>query len=136
MSDERRRILTKLSEGKMSVEEAEALLGALDAGPEGSASGQRRSGSKPKYIRVLVNDGDRRVNVRAPIGLIRAAAKFGALIPDRVRADIERQFSDHGMELDLKGASPEDIDAFVEHLSELIVEIDQDDRQKVRIFCE
>ena len=48
MNDERKKVLELLSAGKISVEEAERLLAAMEDPAAGSEN------TKPKYLRVLV----------------------------------------------------------------------------------
>ena len=140
MSEQTRQILTMLSEGKISVDEAERLLGALRAGeggtPDEKTDREGRRGTKPKYLRVIVDGEGRKVNVRVPIQLIRAGMRFGALIPKKARADIEKHFSQQGMDLDLKNIKPEDIDALLDELAELTVEVEEDGERRVHVFCE
>ena len=61
MTENRRQILDMLSEGKISVEEAESLLGLLEqpasVATSGSDTGAGRK-SPPKYLRVVVEDGE------------------------------------------------------------------------------
>ena len=77
-----------LSEGKISVEEAERLLGLLDQPSSAVTSGadtDEKRKSPPKYLRVVVEEygesGNERVNVRAPMTLIRSGVKLAAIIP-------------------------------------------------------
>jgi len=86
MIENRRQILDMLSEGKISVEGAESLLGLLEqpasVATSGSDTGEGRK-FPPKYIRVVVEDGEsanERVNVRVPMALIRSRVKLAALI--------------------------------------------------------
>ena len=68
MTEERKRILEMLSEGKITSEEAEKLLAALSKGEE-VVSGN--GSSTPRYLRVMVEPGpdsknSDRVNIRVP----------------------------------------------------------------------
>ena len=56
MFEERRRILNMLAEGKISAEDAERLLDAIDA-KAGSAEEKTECCDKenPRYLRILVN---------------------------------------------------------------------------------
>ena len=90
MTGNRSQALEMLSEGKISVEEAESTLGLLDqpssvATSEGDTVEKRKS--PPKYLRVAVEEdgesGNDRVNVRVPMALIRSSVKLAALIPGK-----------------------------------------------------
>ena len=86
MTDNRKRVLDMLAEGKISVDEAERLLSIVDQPDEEPKEGEpteSRRRQPPKYLRVLVEDEDadsskERVNVRVPMALIRAGMKLPA----------------------------------------------------------
>jgi len=84
MSEGRRKILDMLSERKITTNDAERLLAALDK-PQSSGANSpggdiAHAGLAPKYLRVVVEkleDGSRKptkVNVRVPLQLLRAQA--------------------------------------------------------------
>ena len=142
MSEETKRILDMLSEGKLSVEEAERLLDTLRApGAAGFGAPKEKAGRgpKPRFLRVIVDREGRKVDVRLPLRLIRAGMRFTALIPEKARRDIEKHFSQQGVDLDLKKLGPEDLDDLIDHLGGLTVEVDEDGedgKSTVRVFCE
>src|SRR5215813_12066405 len=84
MTEDTRKVLELLSEGQISVNEAEQLLNAVSA-----SGGQPADDRKvePKYFRILVNkparDGRKAeaVNVRVPMTVVRGGLRLGALIP-------------------------------------------------------
>ena len=83
MNDNRRQILDMLAQGKITADEAERLIAALERGERDPAA---RNG-KFKYLRVLVDandplDGPTKVNVRVPMQLLRAGVKLTGVIPD------------------------------------------------------
>jgi len=91
MNEHRRQILQMLSEGKISADEAERLISALEEPSAGKSSESvSDSGAKatPKYLRVQVDseedgghEGPTKVNVRVPMQLLRAGVKLAGLIP-------------------------------------------------------
>ncbi len=136
MSEERRQILSMLSEGKVTVEEAEKLLAALGEGGESKAPAGEgpAAGKAPKYLRVLVQDGKENVNIRVPLGLVRAGMKLKALLPEKARQKIEGKLGEKGIDLGkLKGG---DLDELLSSLKSLHVDVNGSDSEKVRIFCE
>ncbi|MFQ5808628.1 MAG: hypothetical protein ACE5JM_03325 [Armatimonadota bacterium] len=148
MSEDRRRILKMLAEGKISVAEADELLSAFEAREAGaqlppeeeSAALTVRPKPAPKYLRVLVepaedNPKGDRVNIRVPIGLLRAGVKLASVMPGETQGKVGLALKDKGIDLDMKGLTPEQVDDLVERLSELTVDVDSD-KEKVRIFCE
>jgi len=146
MTDNQRRILEMLDKKKISVDEAERLL-ALTEQPVRSEAGA--SGSthvvkpKAKYIRVVVEpDAEagaeakpERVNVRVPLGIIRAGMKLGSLMPSDAAAKVNETLQSKGINLDLRNVKDEDIEQLVSALSDLEVDV-QDGKQKVRVYVE
>ena len=139
MSQERRRILSMLAEGKISVDEAERLLAAVgQAGEAEVAPGATDAPrSRPRYLRVTVDkgEGEERVNIRVPLQLLRAGLKLSAVLPDEAKDKVGAALQDKGIDLDLRAARPEDIEELIEALSELTVDVDGR-KEKVRIYCE
>ena len=118
MSEDRKKILEMLSEGKINVEEAEKLLAALSQGSSGStnvsADARPLDKSKLKYLRVLVepgpnSDNNEKVNIRIPLNLIRAGLKWAAFVPKNVQVKVDEALHDQGINIDLGKIKPEDI---------------------------
>jgi hypothetical protein len=143
MNDDRRQILDMLSQGKITTDEAERLLAALDR--PGASSGQAPfSGANrpsPKYLRVAVDTdepgdgGPTKVNIRVPMQLLRAGVRLSSLIPPAARDEVNAEMRKHGVPFDLNQLKPENLEELVEQLAELTVDVDQE-KTKVRIFCE
>jgi hypothetical protein len=146
MSEDRRRILKMVAEGKITVSEADDLLTALESPdssmemtPEAHAPDSISKGS-PKYLRIVVepatdNPRGDRVNIRVPIGFLRAGVKLASVMPGETQDKVGFALKDKGIDLDMKGLTPEQVDDLVECLAELSVDVDTD-KEKVRIFCE
>lgn len=138
MNEEKRKVLEMLSQGKITVEEADKLLAALNdpsGEPAPAAGGPRRW----KYLRVLVEPGpgsetNDKVNIRIPFKLIRAGLKFAAFIPREYQGKVGEAFKEKGMNVDLAKITPEDLEEIVSNLDDMTVEVDGKD--KVRVFCE
>ena len=137
MSEQRRQILAMLAEGKISTDEAERLIAALerDAAPPAEPADGRR----PKFLRVVVDDRSdsepATVNVRVPIQLLRAGVRLASLIPPQALGQANEQLRRSGVPIDLTQLKPEHIEELIEHLGDLTVDVEQSD-QKVRVFCE
>ena len=137
MNEERRRILNMLANGKVSAEEAESLLDALGDGgtrPGGTAK------AEPKYLRVLVEDEKGayggKVNIRVPLNLIRAGVRLAALLPHGVYDQVNRALKQNGVDIDVSQIKPENLEEIVQHLNELTVDVEGNQGEKVRVFCE
>jgi len=137
MSEETRRVLEMLSQGKVSVLEAEQLLQAVKApGQPGPPGDDKRV--EPRYFRILVNkpahEGKKAeaVNIRVPITVVRGGLRLGALFPGMLG---KKKFHlDNGTELDLSKVTYTDLEAMIKDIGELTVDVDGD--AQVRIRCE
>ncbi|MDQ1292930.1 MAG: hypothetical protein QG608_811 [Actinomycetota bacterium] len=143
MNEQRQQILHMLAEGKITAQEADRLLLALqDSSPAGAGAGERPSGSKaaPRYLRVVVDEGEEggtRVNIRVPLQLIRAGVKLATLLPESARSPVDQALSEAGVPFDLSRIKASEVEELVEFLADLSVDIDdKDESVKVRIFAE
>ena len=139
MTEEAKQVLQMVANGTVTVEEGERLLEALKAPttPKADDEPQEKGTVRmPKYLRVVVDEGKQKVNVRVPVQLIRAGMKFTALIPDNAKGDVEKHLSEKGINLDFNKLKPEDVDEFIQSLSELQVDVDDGEKATVRVFCE
>jgi hypothetical protein len=141
MNEQRKQILEMLAEGKLTVDEAERLLAALDTEPTPTETppDQQTRPKKPKYLRVVVDAIDKgeeaHVNVRVPIQLLRAGVKLAGLIPAQALDQANNELQRSGMPIDLTKLKPEDIDELIDQLGDLTVDVDNHEA-KVRVFCE
>jgi len=139
MNEQRKQILEMVAEGKLTVDEAERLIAALDDTPTQNLASPEPKLKKPKYLRVLVDsrekDEQAHVNVRIPIQLLRAGVKLASLIPPKALDQASDELQRSGMPIDLTKLKPEDIDELVDHLGEMTVEV-QSDETEVHVFCE
>jgi hypothetical protein len=133
MTEERKKILEMLSEGKITAEDAERLLDKIEATPSSPPRQPREPGKPGKIkwlmVRVDSSDGDK-VNVRVPINLIRTGIKLGAILPSGASERIQ----DVGIDLnDLAKLADEEL---IEALADLQVDVNSDDGDVVRVYCE
>jgi SHOCT-like protein len=143
MNEHRREILEMLSTGKITADEADRLLAALDKGQSlgaVAASSETGSRAKPKYMRVVVEseeekDSPVKVNVRVPIQLLRAGVRLASLIPVQARDQVNEAMREKGVVIDLNQIKPENLEELVDQLNDLTVDVDQGNN-KVRVFCE
>ena len=142
MNENRRKILEMLATGKITAEEADRLLAAMEKGPSDSttasapASGPAR---KPQYLRVLVEDegwkGPVKVNVRVPMQLLRAGVRLASLIPAEARDRVNMELRREGVPIDLNNVTPDNLEELVEHLDTFTLDF-HERNTKVRLFCE
>jgi hypothetical protein len=156
MNENRRQILEMLATGKITADEAERLLAALDpdtmrsvggvANSTGSGSQSGNSKTRAKYLRVLVDadeemtglKGPTTVNVRVPLQLLRAGVRLAALIPQQAHNQLDQALTSHGVPLTLSQIKPENLEELIDHLEDLTVDVDGKDGNKtrVRVFSE
>lgn len=133
MNEEKKRILEMLANGKINVDEATQLLDAvsgLQTGNDGLPS------VKPKFLRVMVNDGEDNVNIRVPLQIIRAGMKLSALLPREAGEKLNASLAEKGIDLDLGSIKPEMIEELIDGIGQLSIDVNEGSGETVRIFCE
>jgi hypothetical protein len=140
MNEQRKDILDLLAEGKITSEEAEQLIAALERDQlPAVASSEARPRGKAKYLRLEVDTTENgepgRVNARVPLQLLRAGVRLAALIPPQALARANTALDRSGVPIDLTQLKPEQLEDLIEQLDEVTLEIDQPEA-KVRVFCE
>ena len=149
MSDEMRRVLDLVAQGKVTVDEGEQLLRALGASPEagaGDAAGDERPA--PRWIRINVcrpaDQGRERkdVNIRVPVAVVKGGMRLGAIIATFAGEKAAQRMKERGIDLDLSKINGDfskmngaEFDAFMKSLDDVNIAID-DGRSQVRITCE
>jgi hypothetical protein len=148
MSEDRRQILQMLGDGKISADEAERLIAAMEepssSQPENAAAADAKP--RPKYLRVQVDaeddgghDGPTKVNVRVPMQLLRAGVRLAGLIPAQALHRANDAMQQQGIAIDLTKIKPENLEELVEQLNDLSVDVDSKDHEskvRVKVFCE
>jgi hypothetical protein len=153
MNEHRRQILEMLSAGKITADEAERLIAAVEKEAPAAASGNGSQSpvSKAKYLRVLVDSenggnpyhGPIKVNIRIPMQLLRAGVRLAGLIPPQARAHVNEAMRERGIPFDLSQIKPDNLQELVDQLNDLTIDVDVDnkggfgqEKVKVRVFCE
>ncbi len=140
MNEDRRRILAMLAEGKITADEAERLISALDRTRTSAEAPVLRGAGAPRYLRVEVDASQResgltKANIRVPMTLLRAGVRLSALLPPAAREEVNAAMARKGVNFDINQLKPENLETLVEQLSELSVNVDNE-RAKVRIYFE
>ena len=163
-STEQKQVLEMLAEGKITPDEAQRLLerlarsGPSDDHTDTSATASSREASsghraatmimaRPeadhrdgdgkgprrnlRWLRVVVDTKDgEKVNIRIPLQLLRTGIKLSAMIPSQAR----ERMKEEGLDLShLSQLGDEDL---IQALEEFTVDVDSEDGDKVRIYCE
>ncbi len=131
MSEERKKILKMLAEGKITAEEADRLLSAL-----------RESDTRGRFLKVRVTDRNKnrlKARIDIPIGVVKAALKIGTLLKGVVPEG--QKFTIQGKEISLDGITPEMIENIISELGEggkyTLVEVhDDESSEDVEVYIE
>ncbi len=151
-TDDTRRILDMLSQGKITVDEADRLLKALSADPPAeTAAGDTAADGREhvRWIRINIHkpakdEGHRPkdVNIRVPIAVVRGGMRLGAIIGTFAGEKAARRMKAQGLDIDLAKISSDlsqmngpEFDEFLRSLNETNIEID-DGKAQVRITAE
>lgn len=130
MQEERRRILDMLAEDRITVEQAEALLKALNGAgsrrslpPEPPAPVRMpkvRHGARGLQINISNEPSGKTVNVTVPMGLVKFASKF-------VPASAQSSMNESGIDLQELLDSLEDPDSIAPGTTLVEVQADSND---------
>lgn len=133
MSEERKKVLQMIAEGKITPEEGERLLAAMgepDPSTKASSESRNRAGPDaigPRWLRIHVDTSEgERVRVNVPWKLARFAMNF---IPKEARARLGEEGFDISSIID-------GIEGLVSGADGEIVSVDTSEGDKVRIVVE
>src|ERR1051325_9534881 len=125
MNEHRREILDMLATGKITAEEADRLIAAMDKDrgqTVGAVSAAAEPGPRPqpKYLRVLVEaegekDGPVKGNVRVPMQLLRAGVRLASLIPAQARDQVNEAMREKGVVSNLTKSRPKTLKGWLNH---------------------
>lgn len=143
MSEERIRILQMVADKKVTIEEAERLLTALESAgrPEREDKVETTDKSSAKFLHVVVQkkqgpSGRKEdVNIRIPLALVKAGVKLGRLLPGQAQDKVSSALRDKGIDIDLGHIDTDTLNQLIEALRTMSIDVDTDD-EKVRIFSE
>jgi hypothetical protein len=144
MTEGRRQILAMLADGRLTPDEADRLLTALEA-PDHPSTALELAPSRPdppRYLRVQIDmhedqEDPIKVNLRVPLQLLRAGVRVASLIPPRAQEQVNRVLRQRGLPFDLNQVRPENLDQLIDQLSSFTVAVDQKQNDlKIKLFCE
>ena len=141
MSDERRRVLDLLAQGKISVEDAEKLLRAVEPDGDGAGLDGTNGGTEaiPKYLFLVAHDTTKEAGpreafrIKVPLSLLRAGIKLKTLVPEEAREQTLENLRARGIDIDPFEVSDDQFDDVVRALREFEMEAG-DETGGVRIF--
>jgi len=128
------RVLQMLANGKVSVEEAQALLDKLNAPtpPTPPSPPVQTTNKKPKLLHVEVRGEDTEsVSIKVPLKLLRLAGTFPGNLPNGVNAHLE------GAGINLANMNELSDEEFYEAFADLSIDVDvPDEKTYVRVYCQ
>jgi|SRR5579864_5709719 len=157
-TDNTRRILDLLAQGKITVDEADQLLRAV-GGPAGGPSSDDRAGNRPgaqpprqgaqgaqarsdaRWMRVTIDKAARdgrpakQVSIRVPMALVRGGVRLGAIFPYKGNDPISQHLRNHGVDVDWSKIDLSQLDSVLQNLDETTIDVDNG-RAQVRISYE
>jgi hypothetical protein len=140
MNEHRRQILDMLASGKITADEAERLLSALESTPQHATGDVKPS---PRYLHVVVDkdgDGDARgkkVDIRVPLQFLRAGVRLANVLPGDARERVNEALRRKGVAFDVGNLKPENVDALIEQLNDISFDIDNArGHATVKMYCE
>jgi len=100
-----------LAAGKISADEADRLLGALQGEQPAAATTATQQKPTPKYLRVMWTPTRRTkarctINVRVPIMLLRAGVRLASLMPPSAQARVNDELHKNGVSFDISQIKP------------------------------
>ena len=140
MSDDTRRVLELLAQGKITVDDADQLLRALSEPARAEAAPPPDAGdpAKPRYLRINVHKigkegrADKDVNIRVPLSILRSGMRLGTLIPG-LNDNVSNHLRARG--IDLTNIDHASIETLLKDFGELKIDVNEGHEQ-VRITCE
>ncbi|MCY3858452.1 MAG: hypothetical protein OXG25_06030 [Gammaproteobacteria bacterium] len=124
-----RKVLDMLHDGKVTVDEAEQLLGALSSDESPVYQVESADSELPKFLVVQISSGTDEVNVRVPVKLISLGVDLSKLNPQVAEALNEAV---PGTLNGLAGLKDNELRQALQGLSINI----HDDEDSVRVYCE
>jgi hypothetical protein len=148
-TDDTRRVLDMLSQGKITVDEADRLLKAV--GTERPAEADTAADGRPRarWFRINIHKpakdqahAPKDVNIRVPIAVVKGGMRLGAIIATFAGEKAAQRMKDRGLDLDLSTINGDlsrmngaEFATFLKSLDDMNIEID-DGKSQVRITTE
>ena len=140
MEEHRRKVLSMLSDGKISIDEAERLLSAMGIKNEPVEDGKNvtafKPKAKPRFLRIIANESSgEKIDIKVPLGLLSAGVKLSSMMPGETRKQISTSLNQQGIDFDFENLNGDSLEGLIEQLGELEVNVGGAG-ETVRIFCE
>ena len=147
-TDETRRVLDLLAQGKITVDEADRLLKAMGAQTAAAPDQATDDRGPARWIRVHIHKPanehreQKDVSIRVPISVVKGGMRLGAIIATFAGEKAARRMRARGIDIDLSKVNGDlsnlngpEFDSFLKTLDDVNIEVD-DGKSQVRITCE
>lgn len=115
MRDERIRILKMVEEGKITAEDAERLLSAIE----------KNEGKKARWLKVRIwEEGKEVFKINIPISLLKSMVKLGERF---VSKDVEERLKKHGVDISSLEDIEEVLDTIDDNVPYKLIECEDED---------
>ena len=138
MNPETHKILEMLENGKITAEQAEKLLSAVDSSTAGESEDSGKK--KARWLRVRVYEGNStepKVKVNLPMGLMKTLIKLGAKFSGKMPESVQAKLGEKGVNLNFDSLTPEQLEELFATLTEdgplKLVEVD-DKNERVEVY--
>jgi len=134
MSEETKKVLEMVAEGKISASDAERILeklaGSAQSAPAEKVESAEPAAKKPRFLRIVVDKpGQEQVNVRMPLSFTRSGRSLLAVLPSRVGEKLAE------LGIDFSALGSENCEDWAQALEHADINVESGNK-KVRIFCE
>jgi len=126
MTDDTKRVLELLAQGKITVEEADQLLRAVKETPVDPPT----SRPVPRWMHISIDKtaiGDRparNVSIRVPLSLARSGLRFGAMFPRLAGPKLQDELRKQGLDLDFSKIDLSQVETLLNDLGETTIDVD------------
>lgn len=122
------------SAAKSDDKDADRAEGAASVGGDTGKGANKPSNAKFLFVKVVSTKGEN-VNVKIPLGVVRAGLKLTTLIPKPATDQINKSMAEKGMSFDLNSLKPEDLQELIDSLAEMEIEVDANNGDTVRVYA-
>jgi hypothetical protein len=135
-TDDGKRILELLAEGKITVDEADQLLRALGATrgagqPPAGAERDAKGPTAPRWVRITIDKAARegrpakQVKIRVPMTFLRSGVRLGAMFPRMMNDAAFQRMREQGVDFDFSKIDLAQLDAALRDTGEMTIDSDK-----------
>jgi hypothetical protein len=135
-TDDGKRVLELLAQGKITVDEADQLLramGAVGGADQTFASAERevKGSAAPRWMRITIDKAARegrpakQVNIRVPMTFVRSGVRLGAMFPRMMNEAAFQRLREQGLDFDFSRIDLSQVESALRDAGEMTIESDK-----------